>query len=84
LNVLLKFFPFPQSTNGLPRPRDSLDRRAEVRGMVNHEIVPAEIDLKLAQERLRQLEQELKIVREIAEEALRVAKRAKRELSQHA
>lgn len=52
--------------------------------MVNHEIVPAEIDLKLAQERLRQLEQELKIVREIAEEALRVAKRAKRELSQHA
>jgi hypothetical protein len=52
--------------------------------MVNHEIGPVEIDLKLAQERLRQLEQELKEVREIAEEALSVAKRAKRGLVQHA
>jgi hypothetical protein len=52
--------------------------------MVNHEIMPAELELKLAQERLRQLERELKEVREIAEEALRVAKRAKRGLAQHA
>ena len=53
--------------------------------MLNHEIaLPAELELKLAKERLRQLERELKEVREIAEEAMRIAKRAKREVAQHA
>ena len=52
--------------------------------MLNHETASHEIELKLTQERLRQLEQELKEVRELAEEALRVAKRAKRGMAQQA
>jgi len=51
--------------------------------MVNHETVSHEIELKLTQERLRQLEEELKEVRAVAEEALKVAKRAKRGIAQN-
>ena len=50
--------------------------------MLNHETASHEIELKLTQERLRQLEQELKEVREIAEEALKLAKRVKRGFAQ--
>jgi hypothetical protein len=50
--------------------------------MVNHETASQEIELKLAQERLRQLEKELKEVRQIAEEALTMARRVKRGFAQ--
>ena len=64
------------------RPRVSLVRRGRSVD-VNHEVSPAELELKLTQERLRKLEQELKEVRQIAEEAMRIAKRTKREIIQH-
>jgi hypothetical protein len=50
---------------------------------VTHEAVSDELELRLAQERIRKLELELREVREIADEALRIAKRAKRGVAQH-
>jgi hypothetical protein len=75
--------PFGKASMDIPRPRGSLDRPGG-QVMLNHETASHEIELKLTQERLRQLEQELKEVRELAEEALRVAKRAKRGMAQQA
>jgi hypothetical protein len=51
---------------------------------VNHEAASDELEPGLAQEKIRRLEQELREVREIAEEALRIAKRTKRGMAQHA